>query len=204
MKNKISKILILIALCTGTYAYAAMQGDVVINAVDPSNSLKFTRVVGEPATGIRTTVMNADTNPVPVTQLTATSLNATVSQSTASSLNATVVQATGSNLKTEVSQPTAASLNATVVNALASTITNSQIVITNTATLIKTSNTSRKSIMIRNLSATDVYVGSNTVTIDTGLIIKVGDTYPLVLDKTSAAIYGIVSAGTATVSYIEQ
>jgi len=82
----------------GSMVFAAVQGDTVINAVDPTNAVKFTRVVGTPATGIRTTIMNTITNPVPVTQLTATSLNATVVQPTASLLNATVVQPTAANL----------------------------------------------------------------------------------------------------------
>jgi hypothetical protein len=173
MLNKIkfkSGIAVMLLVITATLCMGAIQGDVVINAVDPTNAAKMTRVVGTQATGIRVTVMNAATNPGAVL----------------------------------AAQPTASLLNATVSQALVSTIVHGQVDITNAATIIIATNTARKSVMIRNLTATDVYIGDSTLTVATGIPIKQGDTYPLIIDKTSVAIYGIVSAGTGTVAYLEQ
>ena len=86
------------------YCYAATQGDTVMNVVDPDNSLKVTRVVGTPSTGMRTTIVNTTINPVVVSQGAATALNMTAVQPTAAQLNMTAAQ------------PTAANLNATVVS----------------------------------------------------------------------------------------
>jgi hypothetical protein len=75
--NKATIGLVVIYLLLTATVFAAVQGDTVINVVDPSNALKFTRVVGTQSTGIRTTVMNDITNAVPVSQATATALNVT-------------------------------------------------------------------------------------------------------------------------------
>lgn len=88
------------------------------------------------------------------------------------------------------------------LNSLSSTITTSQIVVSNSATLIKALNTSRQSIMIRNLGSVGVYIGASGVTTTIGILLNQYDT--ITLDKNTAAIYGITSSSTSTVSYLEE
>lgn len=61
---------------------------------------------------------------------------------------------------------------------------------------------SRGSVIIYNPSDVTLYIGKSTVTTSTGFPIPAGAS--VVLDRTYAAIYGVITTGTATVSYIEE
>ena len=87
-------------------------------------------------------------------------------------------------------------------SALSTSPTISQIGVSNSATLIKASNTSRRSLMIRNHGTVSVYLGGSGVTISTGMILNQYDA--LTFDKNTAAWYGITSSGTSTVSFVEE
>jgi len=87
-------------------------------------------------------------------------------------------------------------------SALSTSITTSQVVVSNSATLIKASNTSRRSLIIRNHGSVAVYVGNSGVTTSIGMILNQYDA--LSFDKNTAAIYGITSSGTSTVSFVEE
>jgi len=53
-----------VAVVIATVSFGAVQGDIVVNGVDPSNSLKFNRIGGTTTGGLKSYV----TNTVPVTQ----------------------------------------------------------------------------------------------------------------------------------------
>lgn len=76
--------------------FAAVQGDAVVNVVDPTNSLKFTRVVGTPATGMRTQVTNTINIPVVTTPASGTTV--TVVQPAAGQLNVTATPASNTTV----------------------------------------------------------------------------------------------------------
>jgi len=90
----------------------------------------------------------------------------------------------------------------TVTPSLSSSITTSQVTVTNVATLIKAANTSRLSLGIRNQGSVDVYIGSSGVTTSTGIVLKSNNT--LFLDNNTAAVYGITVSSTTTVGWVEE
>lgn len=77
-----------------------------------------------------------------------------------------------------------------------------QISISNAATLILSQNISRRSLIIRNQGAVDMYIGSSSVSVANGMLLKASEV--IVLDRSYAAWYGIVSAGTTTAGYLEE
>jgi|19_taG_2_1085344.scaffolds.fasta_scaffold37955_2 hypothetical protein len=85
--------------------------------------------------------------------------------------------------------------------ALGTTMNNGNITVGATATLIKATNTSRKSILIRNNGSSTLYIGgNNSVTTSTGYTVTVGQSiYIYDTDE----IYGIVASGTENVRYLE-
>lgn len=91
-----------------------------------------------------------------------------------------------------------------VYTTLSSTITSGQVTVDTTAggVVIKAANTSRRSIIVRNQGATDMYVGPTPVTTANGILVKIDEV--LVLDRTTAAIYGITAAGSTTAGYLEE
>ncbi len=92
-----------------------------------------------------------------------------------------------------------------LVSTAASTSINAgQVTVDTTAggILIKAFNPSRRSIIIRNQGGTDAYVGPNGLTTATGLLIKAGESVSF--DRNTAAIWGIVAAGSTTMSYLEE
>jgi hypothetical protein len=105
-------------------------------------------------------------------------------------------------LDVNVVQSAVSSTAIPVITTTSSTFIGNQITISNIATLITPTNTNRKSLLIRNQGATDMYVLGSGVTTTNGLLIKTSEV--LILDRTTAALYGIVSAGSTTVSYLEE
>jgi len=93
---------------------------------------------------------------------------------------------------------------APVSTAVSISVLTSQITVTNPTggTLIKAANINRKSILIRNTGLVSMYVGPRGVTVGLGFLLKADET--MVLDRNTAAIYGIVSAGTTTASIFEE
>jgi hypothetical protein len=80
--------------------------------------------------------------------------------------------------------------------------TSGTVTVATTATLIAAAKPSRKSILIQNVSAQDVYVGyTSAVTTSTGIKISAGS--GMSDDLYTGAIYGIVSATTSDVRYAE-
>lgn len=78
-----------------------------------------------------------------------------------------------------------------------------QISCSTSTTLIAASNPNRTRILITNTGTTDVFIGGAAVTISTGHLIKGIAGYPIAL-RTTQAIYGIVSASTQTVTFLEE
>jgi hypothetical protein len=81
-------------------------------------------------------------------------------------------------------------------------IATNQVSVTTAATLIAAARSGRQSIVITLTAATVLYIGGSGVTTANGLYVAgvVGQTITL---DTAAAVYGIVGAGTLTVSYLE-
>jgi hypothetical protein len=96
----------------------------------------------------------------------------------------------------------AKSMNASYFNAaLAGTMNNGNITVAATATLIRATNTSRKSILIRNNGSATLFIGGNNAVTDTnGFQILAGQSINI---KDTDEIYGIVSTGTLNVRYLE-
>jgi hypothetical protein len=72
-----------------------------------------------------------------------------------------------------------------------------------TATLLSAANASRKSVVLQNLGSSPVYLGGASVTTANGVEIA-GGGGAIVVDKTTAALYGIVSAGTSDVRVLTE
>lgn len=91
-----------------------------------------------------------------------------------------------------------------VYTTTSTTIVTNQVTVDTTVggVVIKALNTSRKSIIIRNQGATDMYVGPSGVTTANGILVKANEV--LTLDRNTAAIYGIVGAGSTTAGYLEE
>jgi len=80
------------------------------------------------------------------------------------------------------------------------TLVQNTISVTTSSTLIKASNSSRLGMIIKNYGTATLYVGVTGVTTSTGTRIKPGN-YIYIYD--TAAIYGVASAGTIDVRYLE-
>jgi hypothetical protein len=75
-----------------------------------------------------------------------------------------------------------------------------QVSVGTSATVISAANTDQAGVLITNASATaTVYLGASGVTSSTGAVLAAGSSITI---PTISAVYGIVSTGTATVSYI--
>lgn len=82
-------------------------------------------------------------------------------------------------------------------------IASGQVSVGTTATQIVAANTSRIRLLIVQHGTTDVYLGGSTVSTTTGLLLAGTKGNQIVL-RTTAAVYGIVGAGSQTVSFIEE
>jgi len=84
-----------------------------------------------------------------------------------------------------------------------STFSTGQVSVTNAATQIKAANTSRKRITIKvPVGGQAVYIKvDNTVTTANGHLLDAGDSLTL---ENTGAVYGIVAAGSQTVTYLEE
>jgi hypothetical protein len=91
--------------------------------------------------------------------------------------------------------------NATIVSG--SGFTPGQITVGNTATLIVAARVGRVRVTIQNTGTTPVYLGGSTVTTATGFRLP-GVDGAAYTTQNSAAIFGIVTAGTQAVSFIEE
>ena len=89
-----------------------------------------------------------------------------------------------------------------VSTAVASSFTTGQVSVTTSATQIVASNSSRRSVIIRNQGGTDMYIGGSTVTTSNGLLLKASET--ITLDRNTAAIYGVVASGSTTAGYLQE
>jgi len=94
------------------------------------------------------------------------------------------------------------SMNSAYFNAtLAGTMNYGNISVTTSATLIKATNTSRKSILIRNNGSSTLYIGgNNSVTTSNGFEVIAGEEIYI---KDTDEIYGIITSGTLDVRYLE-
>ena len=83
-------------------------------------------------------------------------------------------------------------------------IATNQILVGTTAggTLIAAARIGRNAVTITNLGTTDVYIGASGVTTGTGALL-VGTKGASITIPTSAALYGIVGAGTQAVSFVD-
>ncbi|MCL6577989.1 MAG: hypothetical protein K6T73_01200 [Candidatus Bathyarchaeota archaeon] len=95
-----------------------------------------------------------------------------------------------------------ASSSLPVYTTTSSSITADQVVVGESATVIVQANANRRSVIIRNQGSTDMYIGGSEVTSSTGLLIKPDEA--IVLDRTTAAIYGSTLSGSTTVGYLEE
>jgi hypothetical protein len=90
-----------------------------------------------------------------------------------------------------------------VVQATGSTINTGQVSVGASATSIIAANANRIKLTIYNTGTTAVYVGNSAVTATTGSLLPGIVGYPVII-RCSAAIYGITSSGSQTVTYIEE
>jgi len=78
-----------------------------------------------------------------------------------------------------------------------------QITVTGSATLIKSANSSRKKIVLQNLSDSTIYLGDDSsVTTSNGYPILSGDTFQDM--SSTSAYYGIVASGSKVICFIEE
>jgi len=86
-------------------------------------------------------------------------------------------------------------------SALGSTLNNGQVTVAATATQIIATNTSRRSLLIKNHGTTVMYVGgANTVTTSNGFRLNGGQS---IYFRDQDEVFGIVAAGTETAGYLE-
>ena len=79
-----------------------------------------------------------------------------------------------------------------------------QVTVDVTADLIVAANASRKFLEITNTSfAREVYIGNSNVTTTTGHYLAAGASFVIDLSICTAAFYGITSAGSVTLTYVE-
>ncbi len=89
-----------------------------------------------------------------------------------------------------------------VTQAVGSTISAAQATVGTAAAQI-VSGGSRQSVMIQNNGTADLYVGDSTVTTGTGFKVPANGGV-LTVDKTTAAIYGVVASGTTDVRMLTE
>lgn len=77
-----------------------------------------------------------------------------------------------------------------------------QVAIGTITTRIVSKNLQRKSIIIRNVGSSDIYIGSLSVTVNSGLLLRLDDV--LILDKTKGEIYAISDSIAGIVVYLEE
>lgn len=96
----------------------------------------------------------------------------------------------------------AKSMNSSYFNAtLAGTMNYGNISVTTVATLIKATNASRKSILVRNYGSASLFIGgNNSVTTSNGFEVQANQSIYI---KDTDEIYGIVASGTLDVRYLE-
>lgn len=87
---------------------------------------------------------------------------------------------------------------------MAATLNVGAVSVTTTATLVKTSNTNRVSIIIQNLGpSSDIYVGpTSAVTTATGLRVSANDSLDGIVY--TGTLYAITAVGSADVRYFEE
>lgn len=86
-----------------------------------------------------------------------------------------------------------------VTGATGGSIDRGSVSVSTSATEIVAANSSRKSVILQNNGGGNVYLGNSSVTAS-GFYLASGQS--ITLDKTTAAIYGIVSTGSCSVSYL--
>jgi hypothetical protein len=90
-----------------------------------------------------------------------------------------------------------------IVQGTASTFNTGQVSVGSSATEIIASNSSRISVVVVNNGTTNIFLGGSGVTATTGQMLVGIAGYPMRI-RSSAAVYGITSTGSQTVSYLEE
>lgn len=106
-----------------------------------------------------------------------------------------------SSTNLDIRDLTSASDSVSIIKEKGSTIAYGNIGCTTSATLIKTSNASRLSIVITNISIGVVYIGGSSVTTSTGTPLQPNQS--INFDNFVGSIYGRTASGTLNVRYIE-
>lgn len=88
-------------------------------------------------------------------------------------------------------------------NPTSRSINTNQVSISSTATKIVDGNNTRKCVTIINNGTTAVYIGNDSVTTSTGLLL-IGTAGAAITIESTATVYGIVSSTSQTVSYLEE
>ena len=83
------------------------------------------------------------------------------------------------------------------------TIATGQVSVAATATLIVAARSGRAKVLIVNHGSTDIYVGASGAATNTGALL-LGVPGAVFEIETAAAVYGIASSGSQTVSYVEE
>lgn len=89
-----------------------------------------------------------------------------------------------------------------VTAAVGSVIAADKVNVTTAATIILPANSLRQSATLQNLGTVDVWIGPAGVV--AGSAVKLAPGAFMTLDKTTAAIYGITSAGNADIGYLSE
>lgn len=83
------------------------------------------------------------------------------------------------------------------------TLVSGSATVTTSATLITAANSTRRGVMVQNLGLDYVWVGPVGITVGTGIRVAPGQT--LSIDKSpTAAVYGIATSGSQSVSFLEE
>ena len=87
--------------------------------------------------------------------------------------------------------------------AFASVLNYAAVSVATTATIIVSANSNRKSVLIRNNSSQDIFIGDDTVTTSNGLRLKPNHSIYLNGNGMTDVVYGIVASSTADTRYLE-
>lgn len=109
----------------------------------------------------------------------------------------------GADYKVRIRKNAAGETTQIVASEGSSELATGQVTVTNTATLIVPARATRRSITIVAVGTTDSYLGSDTVTTTTGVLL-VGTKGGSFTFETTQPIYAIVAAGSQVISYWEE
>lgn len=221
--KKLKIILMILILLFGFFipnVYSTISGNFAVSMVDPVFPLKYYTMMGDTTNGLWVNVKSLPTLTITgsatLTDAFTNPTNAAVTGSflmgwngaTWDKLRGDTTNGLWVNIKTGVITSITNTVNSFVTNTVSvkttvsASFTYNQVAVASTATLIKSANVARNSLIIRNQGSVDEYVGDAAVTIGTGILLHVNDVF--IDDRSTAAWYGITSSSTTTTAWVEE